>query len=194
MNSTVQLVDALAWPLAAVAIAVVLRAEVRALLGRLSTLKYKDLQADFERKLDKAEKKAETIPPPQMVGDKIYSSRLDWETDAIARLTRIAEVSPRAAVTEAWAQLESAIRSAAETLGLAATSRQPSPRLIGELLKRQTVSEQAAQIYPELRALRNEIAHVPEFSVDYPQADRYIRLAVSLAGELHVAKQVSGQQ
>jgi hypothetical protein len=52
----------LAWPLAAVAIAMVFRSQIRTLIGRISEIGYGDAKATFARELDSAERKAEALP------------------------------------------------------------------------------------------------------------------------------------
>ncbi len=52
MEYLIALIDSLAWPAALVWIGYLFREEVHSLFGRVSKLKYKDIEAKFERKLD----------------------------------------------------------------------------------------------------------------------------------------------
>lgn len=53
----------LAWPIAAFAIAFLLRNQIRGLLGRLNEIGFGDAKATFAKTLDSAERKAESLPP-----------------------------------------------------------------------------------------------------------------------------------
>jgi inactivated superfamily I helicase len=99
---------------------------------------------------------------------------------------RLAPVSPRAAILEAWRGVESAILEAAHSLGKPFFDDR-SPVLVsairaleesGQLLRAQ------ADILDDLRQLRNEAAHAPEFSIPVSDALDYVRLSEVAASHL----------
>ena len=61
MEHFVEIIKAIAWPIAIVWLGYVFRSEVRQLLGRMSSLKYKDMEANFDKQLAKAESEAKSI-------------------------------------------------------------------------------------------------------------------------------------
>ena len=59
----------LAWPVAAFCIAFLFKSQIRALIERLNEVGFGDAKATFARKLDAAERNAESLPPPIDVPD-----------------------------------------------------------------------------------------------------------------------------
>lgn len=173
MEYFVSLIVGIAWPVAAVWIAYLFRGELKALLSRVSHLKYKELEAKFEKGLAEAEADARLVaqtappafPPPETM------TKLD-------QLRRIAEVSPRAAIMESWVLIESAANQA----GLASGSVIPrtNTRTIVEYLARSgKLPESSIPLVEKLRHLRNQAAHLPEFALSQEEAERYLELAVT---------------
>lgn len=185
MGTFVQFVDAVAWPIAVLLIALLFRSELRSLLGRMTTLKYKELQAEFEKKLDSAEKEAKAISTNKAIDQKIYTNVMDYIEDTKSRLIRIAEVSTRAAIIEAWTELETAIHYTAKEKGMDEGKRVSMNQLIERLVEKGMISKKLLTLYNDLRALRNQVAHTREYHVTYSQAERYIFLAIDFAVELH---------
>lgn len=175
MEQLVELVKALAWPIAAIWLGYIFRGEIRKLLSRMSHFRYKDIEAKFGEDLTKAEAEVAIaqaahepkLPPPETL------SMLD-------QLRRIAEVSPRAAIMEAWVLVESAAAEA----GLVAGSTIPrtSPRMIMDYLARSgSLPESSLPLVERLRHLRNKAAHLPDFALSQEEAERYLELAVKSA-------------
>lgn len=175
MSDLVALISAIAWPAAAVWISYLFRDEIRGLASRVSRLKYKDVEATFESELKTAEEQAGAItqdarvplPSPELV------SKLE-------QLERIADVSPRAAIMEAWLLIE----SAAGQSGFAQGAAHPRVNLwlfVDWLVKEGKLSPDSLKLVESLRELRNKAAHLPEFSLGREEADRYLRLAVKIS-------------
>lgn len=172
------MVDSLAWPAAALAIVTILRKPLRDLLPLLQKLKYKDLELEFGRRLLEVQAEVTAQLPAQ-------TERAIGEIeDSVA--VRLAPVSPRAAILEAWRGVESAILEAAHSLGKPFFDDR-SPVLVsairaleesGQLLRAQ------ADILDDLRQLRNEAAHAPEFSIPVSDALDYVRLSEVAASHL----------
>lgn len=172
MEHLISLIVGIAWPVAAVWIAYLFRGELKALLSRVSHLKYKELEAKFEKGLVEAEADARLVaqvlppalPPPETM------SKLD-------QLRRIAEVSPRAAIMESWVLIE----TAASQAGLISGTVIPrtNPKMIVEYLARSgKLPESSIPLIEKLRHLRNQAAHLPEFVLTQEEAERYLELAV----------------
>lgn len=101
MELLVNLLIGIAWPVAAVWIAYLFKGELRSLLYWM--FKYKDLEAKFESGLAEAEAKVTAIErsSPSSPPRPEISSKLE-------QLCRITDVSPRAAIMEAWVLVEDA--------------------------------------------------------------------------------------
>ena len=167
-------ITSLAWPSAAVLLVLVLREPIKALLPLLQRIKYKELEVEFGKRVEEVrEEVARGLP-----GETILTSPAD-ESSAFAHL---AEVSPRSAVLEAWRKVELAALEAVEAIG-------------GEPLRKKTLTFQAIRLLEQkepldrsvisllrdLRGLRNEAAHAPNFALARESALEYAASASAVA-------------
>ncbi len=183
IDAVTSLVDSLAWPFAAVWIGYLFRSEIRILLGRVSHLKYKDLEAKFELELNEIEAEARKVmlsTQRRATEDEepIYPPPYD---DRYAQLLRIAEESPRVALLEAWVDVEAALSEAAERFKIYTHPHQMSSKTIISLINTGRYAKTVLPLFDSLRGLRNEAAHTPQFQPTTRQIRRYIQIAIELA-------------
>ena len=172
-------VDSLAWPATIVVLVLVLRGPLEKLVPMLQKMKFKDFELSFGEKIDRAREDAglalrysEGPAPPE-------------EQKAL----ELAVVSPRAAVTEAWLWVETAATEAADRLQLAPSSRSRTGwRRLSELVRHPGFDRGAASMLQELRSLRNEAAHSPQFALSADSAVQYIAAARQLVAHLHALR------
>ena len=175
MELFVTFIVGVAWPVATVWIAYLFKGELKALVARISHLKYKEVEAKFEKGLAEAEaqvQKVERVTPPALPQPERLSQ--------LEQLRRIAEVSPRAAIMEAWVLIE----TAATAGGFASGTVMPrvNPRLLTEQLVRSgKIPEESRVLMDKLRQLRNQAAHLPDFVLSQDEAERYLELAVKIS-------------
>lgn len=176
----VELVKALAWPLAVLLVFVVIRRPLLGLFPSLVRLKYKDLEFDFGRRLEETAAEVATLPAPQ-------HGALPEATDD--RLLRLAESSPRAAILEAWIKLESAAMEAARKrrIDIPTNILRTPLELINFLEEEGIIDARQATIFNELRGLRNSAAHALSFEPSTAAAIEYVRLAGKLERSLLTA-------
>src|SRR5882757_545617 len=96
-----QSVVSLAWPASVVAAVWLFREKLTQLLPFLR-LKHKETEVSF--RLDQAEKEAAKLPPPAPSPD------LERTPEEKSKFEQVAEISPRAAILEARAELEDVVR------------------------------------------------------------------------------------
>lgn len=166
-------VSSMAWPTAAVAGVYVLRSSLAGVFNRLTGVDWNALHIDFQR--DLAEAQALTIDDP------LRSLPLtDQEVPVEERhyLLKLAELSPRALVTEAWAPVEAAAKHALASIS---PSRGKLPRasaLIGQALADAgLLSESEFEIFTLLRNMRNRVSHEPDSVITADEALQYAVLA-----------------
>lgn len=177
MELVVNLLVGIAWPAAIVWVAMLFRHDIRFLLKRISQLKYKDVEASFDEGLAKAEANAAVIenPPLTITRQPEFSDRLE-------QLRRIADVSPRASILEAWVLVEEAAAKSGFVQG--ASSPRVNPFLfVEELVRLGKLPIGSTSLVEQLRRLRNQAAHLPDFSITQDEADRYLQIAAK-ASEL----------
>lgn len=181
MEHLVEIIKALAWPAAVIWMSFIFRSEVRALLSRVSSFKYKDVEASFGESLEKAENDAKQIQSPAKAKDS------ESESSQIEQLLRISEVSPRAAVVEAWTLVETAAMKNGLVMGGAIKRTNPK-MILTHLEESGKFSPESLNLINELRQIRNKASHLPDFAVTQLDAERYLELAVKGAAVISAAK------
>lgn len=170
-----EVIKALAWPLTVLIIFLVLRKPLSNLLPLLQRLRYKELEIDFGKRIQElaVEVKKELPDTPEA------------ESRALQRkeqLEDLAQVSPRAAILEAWLELEQVAVEATKRHGLNLTSRErKTPLLERALQENEVLDESKRTIFGRLRNLRNAAVHASDFSFDPDSAIEYADSALRLA-------------
>ena len=180
MENFVKLIEALAWPVAVLILAFGFRTELRKVFNRISKLKYKELEATFDKELSQVENRTKLYVQPE---EKLLAET-PAEKSGYAQLLRLADVSPRAAVTEAWRKLESAVDQLAAGMGMDTKSPMSGVKAIRSLIQKEQVDPSLLEDYNRLRKLRNQAAHAEEFDISQTEAERYAALAIEIAGFL----------
>lgn len=181
METLVKLIEAIAWPITVVWLGYLFRAELRQLLGRLESLKYKDAEAKFNQQLREAEKTASPLKrKPNEAWERATARAVVTQYE---QFRRIAEVSPRAAILEAWLDVEAAVYAAAEKAKLEIKSPGNVYLLARNLVSIGKVPEEVMPFFEQLRRLRNNAAHLPDFVLDEGEATKYLELSLGLANE-----------
>ena len=79
VTGLIALIDALAWPMAMMAISMLFRHEVRGILARLGQFKYAGLEMTFRDELRDAETLARAIPRPEVHLDTASAAKVQLE-------------------------------------------------------------------------------------------------------------------
>lgn len=174
-----KVIEALAWPVAAIVLVVLLRGELSRLLPLVKRLKAGPLEAEFEREV----RELRSGVKESLTGAELAPS--SWQQTA----ERLAEVSPRSAILEAWREVEtngrktllnrdpqlteSHLRSTREVL-----------RLLGE---KGILSIEEVGMLNQMRYLRNQAVHVESFDPTLEAAINFIHLASYLLARMEVA-------
>ncbi|MGA7949964.1 MAG: hypothetical protein WCA45_07370 [Thiobacillaceae bacterium] len=171
-----KVVDAVAWPIAAVTLFFFLRPEIKTLFSLIKRLKAGPVEAEFEREVKELRTEAEMqmpalpVPPPQIPERQ--------------KLLQLAQLNPRSAILEAWQGVEFTAQRVVSDRALFVPPREATSPMavIRALNKAQLLSSEEVALYHDLRALRNQAAHVQDFSPTYDSALNYIELAGRLQG------------
>lgn len=175
-----QIIDSLVWPAVIVFVVVLFRDKVTDLLPRLKRLKHKETEIEF------AEGVTELVQEREAQGIKDQeAAQSDEYQDQFGFLSRLANISPRSAVLEAFRIVETAAAKKAARLYPNLESRYArSPLHLQKMLKGDVLSKNEFYQFDQLRKLRNEAAHAEEFDVRGMPVEAYIDLALSLASRL----------
>ena len=169
-----EMVKALAWPTAVLIVVLVLRGEIKTLLSLVKKLKAGPVEAEFDREVRELARETEgQLPPPTSVPPSSAERQ---------KLLQLAELNPRSAIIEAWHNVEFAARRVVEARDPSITARelQSSSALLRSLNRYEILSRDEVVLFNDLRALRNQAVHLPEFSPAYDAVLNYIDLALRL--------------
>lgn len=172
-------IGSLAWPGVVITAVVLLRRPLGVVLRLLRRVKYKELEVEFAQEVKELREDAEAALPALPVGPPAQLP----EEEALLKL---ASVSPRSAVVEAWRLVESSARRALEACGGPIEAGRPfsAPQLTRMLMQREVLDNPARSVLDRLRMLRNQAVHADDFLVSEASAREYIELALALARRL----------
>jgi Domain of unknown function (DUF4145) len=160
LEFTASVIGSLAWPAAIVICVLLFR---KRLISLLPLLKVR--HQDWEARFDKAETEALQIPPPAVEAPPTPEERRRFE--------EIARLSPRAAILELRAALDTAIRGLAEQAGLSAAQRGSLTGLIRQLRVEDRIDPATSALLDDLRAIGNRAAHPVEGQEDFSLDEAY---------------------
>jgi hypothetical protein len=173
-----EVIKALAWPTAASSAVLVLRREIKGLLPLVKKLKAGPIEAEFDREVRELKEQAERQPAAP--------SPVQISTSERQKLLQLAELNPRSAIIEAWHNVEFAARRVVEAHDRSISDRdlRSSSALLRSLNRFEILSRDEVALFNDLRALRNQAVHLPEFSPAYDAVLNYIDLALRLTASL----------
>lgn len=175
-----QIIDSLAWPLVAVFVVFLLREKITDLLPRLKKFRHKETEIEFTEGVTELvqERQAQGIQNNEVEQTEEYQDQSSF-------LSRLAEISPRSAVLEAFRIVEVAAAKKAARISPNIESRHAkSPLQLQKLLKDEVLTKNEFHQFDQLRRLRNEAAHTEEFDVKGMPVEAYIDIALSMASRL----------
>ncbi len=177
----VELTRALAWPLTVLIAVLAFRKSLVRLLPQLKNVKYDKLEFQFAKEVAAVEMQAHASLPPVPEKSNFEPVR--------EKLTKLAMISPEAAVIDAWRYLETELLELATRRKLEiAPAVRTMPRVLGALLYKEGVlSEAQHELLVRLRELRNEASHTQGQVVDIERAVSYIDSLVRLVASFRDA-------
>lgn len=175
-----QVIDALAWPAVVVFLIYQLRDKITELLPRLKKFRHKETELEFTEGVTELvqEREASGIAYEELPQSDEYKANFDF-------LMRLAELSPRSAVIEAFRMVEAAAAKRAARLYPSMEGKVGySPLKLQKILKGDVFDPQEYHQFNQLRKLRNEAAHTEDFDVRGMPVEAYIDIALSLTARL----------
>jgi hypothetical protein len=160
---------ALAWPAAAVAIALLFRRQFRDLLSRIRKGKLWTAEFEFEREVAELVEAPSAPSSPSMVA---------------AESVPLIANNPRAAILEAWLKLEDAVIRLGKKNGLTSDLFQNPAQYVAALEKSGAITSFDASSFLNMRTLRNQAAHNLDLSPSAGAVTKYVQLAEALANRL----------
>ena len=168
---TSEIVSSIAWPITVAGIAFLLKDRFYDLIPRLIKLKHKDTELEFSEAIERIEYSAS-----QSLADEPISEDMSAE---IERLNKIAVITPRAAITQAWYLVDRQfIDFIVSKIGIERRlkSKEGLKILIDNGLSRDKLSS-----FMELMRVREIVTSESKVSLDLDQIESYIELAAEVA-------------
>jgi hypothetical protein len=175
------MVGHLLWPIVVLLVVLLFRRALQARMPNLTKFRAgpSGVEAEFGQVLQRSDQAmaAEPMPVP---------------TDEIAedqnRLERIAAISPRAAVLEAFTLVDNALKERLRQVGITGADLQMrSTQAIIMARNLGLLGETEVTVWNNLRALSNTARHQPELEIGREQASEYIRLSSALRSAIEKA-------
>ena len=175
----VRLIEAIAWPATVLLIFFTFRKQLLAIFPFLRRFKAGPLEAEFEKEVQEVTAgQMWKLPSPESSPKAVTRREM---------LLQVAQIDPRVAIIDAWRGIEFSLKRAVlQRLG--GTSPPPdisSPiSMIRDLAQENALDANDVSLLHELRGLRNQATHLPDFSLTYEAARNYTELAVRLQEKL----------
>lgn len=153
------IVGSLAWPVSMLVALFMLRRPITKLLPSLRRLRYKELEVDFGKELEKIEAVMDTVEektqpkgelPVEVQQEPLPKTRTEL-------LEKIADLSPNAAILESWRNVERTLDFYFSSRGI--ERPRSGQTILGHLDYDTNFPPQLVSAYQELRLLRNRAAH-----------------------------------
>lgn len=158
---------ALAWPVAAVTIALLFRDQLKALLERIRKGKLGPAEFEFEESIRALKNEAAGLPnAPASV----------LPQDTVAKLA----ANPRESIITSWLEVEEAMRALLKARNFAPSAIASPLRTIHSIRDLGLVDPEYIEFTNELRQLRNQATHDPDFKPSQESVVDYVRLAKEL--------------
>lgn len=166
------------WPIVVLFVLIILRRPLSRLVPFLHHIRYKDFEVNFSNNLSEARLEAERVLPQQKVTDQ--------SVEIQDQLQKLAKLSPRAAIIEAWLEVEGSASGLIQKADMESSlPRAISPLGLGYKLHHAgRISKAQLDIYHRLRNLRNVAVHFADLQLKEEEVKQFIRLAIRLAASL----------
>ncbi|WP_211705776.1 hypothetical protein [Paraburkholderia aspalathi] len=177
-----KVVEALAWPGTVLALLLIVRKELPGIVRSLRRLKFKDVELEFGEAAKAIATETKEAVPPARADSKLTGGA---KSDISARLEVVADLAPRAAILEAWLQVEAAAADVVRKHAAVTISSTPGPlRLLDGLRRAGVLNERQVSVFENLRRLRNEAVHGSDVRFSKESVTSYIDSALSMAAYL----------
>ena len=170
-----EILKALVWPITVITLVSLLRKPVIELVPLMKKLKYKELELEFAQEIQNLKSQTEDALP-KTTEQKNSESQHSKAFDLIS-------FSTRAAIIEAWLELEAAAIEIASSFW----NQEPSDifknsQRLGEYLHQcKVLDDKQFLIYKKLQQLRNQSAHEANLNLNENDVKAYIEMANNLA-------------
>lgn len=169
-----EIVKATAWPIVVLCIAWSFRRQLLTLIPSVELLEWRDFKLRFGKQVERVVEEAREALPADTI-------RLGYSKQDRVDALQLAKISPRAAILEAWAELELAACLALESRGVRTSDsdRRKSRKMAMLLRTHDLFSDLQLDVWNQLHALRNAAAHARDQKITLESAYEYVDMAAA---------------
>ncbi|MEH7627366.1 hypothetical protein [Bacillus subtilis] len=170
------------WPLAVVLMVLLLRKGLLSKLEKLISLKYKDIELNFQEELSKAKESLESIESKYdiIVGNISTQQEEDEELQSVKRL---AKKSPEASILASWQKVEEALTAVLIAKGFSDLQYSGANEKIKFLKNEKILNKYLLNSINHISKIRNNVTHLKE-SVTYKDALSYYELCKAIRKQI----------
>lgn len=170
MSFVASLAGSLAWPSAVLVIALVFRSSFRRILERVTRVKWGEAELEIDRQV--AQARADLVAGR---GRLELPSPSPESARPLEYFQTLSQLSPRAAMLEAWWPFEVAASEIAAALSITKPGGRPlqMAELFTGLVKEGVLTSEEEQALNRLRAVRNAVVHAPSEDLSPASAVEY---------------------
>ena len=177
MENLIKILDLVAWPVTVLFLSFLFKVELSKILTRMNKFKYKDIEAEFDKELSIVE---ETTKETNKALTGNSKNIRDSYNHRLERILQLAEVSPKACVSEAWREVEGVTISLMHAYNYDPRNVQMS-KIFRSIVHENDYPWSLYEDYRRLMRLRNQAVHAGDFDLSKEGAERYARAAIALA-------------
>jgi hypothetical protein len=179
---TTEIVKAIAWPISLVTLVFIVRKPIFDLMPLIKKLKYKELELEFSQEVQALRLEAKDAFV-ERAGCKADNSKLSIALDLVS-------FSSRAAIIEAWIELEAAaIELAGSFWGQDGKVAFSNYSKLGDYLHQcEVLDDKQLTIFNKLRELRNKSAHAESLNLNDNDARAFVETASNLTRHIKSVK------
>jgi hypothetical protein len=182
LTFSVEMTNALSWPLVTLIVLLLFKPQLLEMIALIRKVRYKDIEVEIaKREIGEVRELSSAV---QIDRDETYSFR-DLEY-----FKQLADISPRAAITEAWSRVESLVYKVAQLPGMESRPiGTPFSNILILLRESGAIEPATLRLIEKLRAIRNKTVHMKTDglnsvdALDYVLSMQHVEAAIKMLGQ-----------
>ena len=185
-----QILIGIAWPSVTLIIVFAFRKQIAnstpALLNNIKKLKYGKFEAEFDR----VYKEAQKLELPEV--KRVDELDIDITTEIVDEYRKLAEVSPRITIMQAWMSFEKTVLECFEELSSKSVPSKAFDIALSRLADDGIVANDEIKVIKDVKQLRNLAAHEIDFKISPEKAVEYAILLSRMETKIVSANLLDG--
>lgn len=177
----VEMAKALSWPLVTLGIVLLFKAPLLELIAFIRKVKYKDIEVEIAKR--------EIVEARELSSAARLGKAEQYSFGDLQHFKQLADISPRAAITEAWSRVESLVYHAAKLPGMESRPAGTSfSKVLSSLREAGAVEATTLRLIEKMREIRNKAVHLQtdglnsEDAMDYVLSMKHVEAALKMLG------------